>query len=62
MKRGRMQCKDIPNDVVIQSVADTPAEGHGSWRMWDDVLPRFERLMPGVPEPLIYAKFDKLAG
>jgi hypothetical protein len=60
MKRGRMQCKDIPDELVIQAVVNTTEKGPGSWRRWDDVWPQFERLLPGVPGPLFYAKVDRM--
>lgn len=40
-----MQCKDIPDELVIQAITETP----GYWRRWSEVWPRFEALMPGVP-------------
>lgn len=61
MKRGRMQCKDIPNELVIQAVANTAAKSAAcSWRNWWDVLEQFDLLMPGVPRPLFYAKVAKM--
>lgn len=58
-----MQCKDIPNDLVIQAIANTAREARGgSWRMWWDVLPAFDRLMPDVPRGLLFAKIDRMAG
>ncbi len=56
MKRGQMQCKDIPDELVIQAIVETP----GYWRRWSEVWPRFESLMPGVPETLFFAKVDRL--
>ena len=62
MKRGRMQCKDIPNELVIRAVVNTrDKSAFGSWRMWSDVLAEFEALMPGVPEALFFAKVDRMA-
>ena len=61
MKYGRMQCKDIPDDVVIQAVENvTDKTPNCSWRMLDDVQAQFEALMPGVPAPLLLAKIDKM--
>jgi hypothetical protein len=59
MKRGRMQCKDIPEELVIEAIANT-VEGARMWRLWEDILPQFELLMPGVPRPLLYAKVDRM--
>lgn len=63
MKRGRLQCKDIPNDVVIQAIAATEEKStYGSWRVWPNVLARFDLLMPDVPRPLLFAKVDRMVG
>lgn len=61
MKRGRMQCKDIPDELVVQAVVNTVEKSrYRSWRTWWDVLDQFDLLMPGVPRPLFYAKVDKM--
>lgn len=61
MKHGRMQCKDIPNELVIQAITNTTEKSQAcSWRMWWDVLEQFDLLMPGVPRPLFYAKVDRM--
>lgn len=61
VKRGRMQCKDIPNELVIRAVLNTRDKtANCSWRMWHDVLVQFDLLMPDVPRPLFYAKVDKM--
>lgn len=73
MKRDRLQCKDIPDELVIQAIleAEIPQWSYDHhvegwkptpdyWRNWDWVLPVFNRLMPEVPENLFYAKVDSL--
>lgn len=56
-----MQCKDIPDELVIQAVVSTIDKSPAcSWRNWWDVLEQFDRLMPDVPRPLFYAKVDKM--
>lgn len=61
MKHNRMQCKDIPDDVVIQAILNTPTVSRSSsWRMWREVHAQFEALMPDVPVPLFLAKVDKM--
>lgn len=71
MKRGRLQCKDIPDELVIEAIEKAtpphwwspalygPWTRH-TWRNWDRVLLVFNELMPGVPEVLFYAKVDRL--
>lgn len=61
MKRGRMQCKDIPNEAVLQAIANTPIDIGHCWRNWNEVLPQFQALMPEVPGALFYAKVDRMA-
>jgi len=60
VKRGRMQCKDVPNEAVLQAIINTAASGH-CWRSWDEVLWHFDALMPGVPQALLLAKVDRMA-
>lgn len=60
MKYGRLQCKDIPPEIVVRAIEATPGPGTSRWRVWGDVLGQFDRLMPGVPVPLVYAKVHKM--
>jgi hypothetical protein len=52
-----MQCKDIPDDLVVRAIAITP----GYWRMWSQVWPRFDGLMPDVPYNVFVAKVRRLS-
>jgi hypothetical protein len=56
VKRGRMQCKDIPDELIIRAIASTP----GYWRSWLDVQARFDALMPAVPFTLFVAKVGSM--
>lgn len=58
MKNGRLQRKDIPDEIIVQAIAATAPVG--GWRMWSDVLHQFDQLMPGVPAAVVYAKVDRM--
>jgi hypothetical protein len=51
-----MQCKDVPDELVLRAVQSTP----GYWRTWLAVWPSFEELMPEVPYNVFVAKVRRL--
>lgn len=53
---AKVQCKDIPDEMVINSIKATP----GYWRNWDAVWKSFEDFMPEVPINVFVAKMRKL--
>lgn len=58
---NQMQAKDIPDDVFLGAVLDTPYSGPGPWRFRDDVKKTLERMLGHrVPEKLFLAKARKL--
>lgn len=54
----RMQCKDIPDDLLLDAVRRTGEPG--SWRMRWDVQAALEASLGPVPEKLFLAKARKL--
>lgn len=49
---GDMQCKDLPDELVVGAISATP----GHWRDWEDVLAH----LPGVPYNVLVAKIRRL--
>ncbi|MCX5137560.1 hypothetical protein OOK06_36445 [Streptomyces sp. NBC_00340] len=56
----RMQCKDIPDAVLLDAVRRTPGVGGGTWRMRWDVQAALDEALGPVPENLFLAKVRRL--
>lgn len=61
MKAGRLQCKDIADDVFMAAVRQTPsATPFGGWRTTWDVHETLETMIGPVPWNLLHAKARNL--
>jgi hypothetical protein len=59
----RMQCKDIPDQVVIGAIRRTaPVTETGGWRVLWHVHAELEETIGPVPRNLLMAKLRKLVG
>lgn len=58
----RLQCKDIPDETVVEAVRRAPGTVFMAWRMSWDVHAELEELVGEVPVNLFRAKIRKLIG
>lgn len=56
----RMQCKDIPDDVFLNAVRQTPGSPGANWRNRWEVHVTLELALGPIPENLLLAKARKL--
>jgi len=56
----RMQCKDIPDAVLLDAIRRTPGTSSANWRMRWDVQAEVEVAVGLVPENLFLAKMRRL--
>ncbi|GHJ01603.1 hypothetical protein TPA0906_34680 [Streptomyces olivaceus] len=57
----RMQCKDIPDAVFLDTVRSCPGtHGPSNWRMRWDVHARLEDVLGSIPDNLFLAKAARL--
>ena len=56
----RMQCKDIPDAVLLDAIRRSPGTSSQNWRMRWDVQAELEVVVGPVPENLFLAKMRRL--
>jgi hypothetical protein len=60
VKKGRMQCKDIPTEPILRLLQDNPTEMHKWWNgvdSWPSIRPAFP---VDCPDHLLLAKMKQL--